>query len=336
MSVPTELLAAISTVADACRVARSVQQHLAHVREITKDDRSPVTVADFAVQAIVSMAMREHDPSVLIVGEEKADALRQDDHAAIRNEVVEAVRVVHPHVSGGDVLDAIDRCDHDATGDSYWALDPIDGTKGFLRGQQYAIALGLIEQGKVVAGVMGCPNLPADQSASLTDADPRGVMYTASRGNGAWQINPDQPTDDATRIRARTEVSPQGIQTCESVEASHSKHNDTACILDLLGGAGNPARLDSQCKYAVVARGQADAYLRLPTRKDYVERIWDHAAGSIIATESGAMVSDITGSTLDFSRGCGLESNRGIICASASLHGRIITAIEQLGLAATV
>ena len=49
-----------------------------------------------------------------------------------------------------------------------WALDPIDGTKGFLRGGQYAVCLALIEDGDVKVGVLGCPNLPIDDSAPLS------------------------------------------------------------------------------------------------------------------------------------------------------------------------
>ena len=93
------------------------------------------------------------------------------------------------------------------------------------------------------------------------------------------------------------------------------------------GGAGTSARLDSQCKYAVVARGQADAYLRLPTRADYVENIWDHAAGMLVAQEAGAEITDIDGRPLDFSCGKGLSRNRGIICASPPFHARIVEAI---------
>jgi 3'(2'), 5'-bisphosphate nucleotidase len=85
----------------------------------------------------------------------------------------------------------------------------------------------------------------------------------------------------------------------------------------------------SQCKYAVVARGQAHAYLRLPTKAGYVERIWDHAAGSLVATEAGALVTDIDGKPLDFSHGRGLETNRGIVAASAALHPRLIEAIAR-------
>ncbi len=86
----------------------------------------------------------------------------------------------------------------------------------------------------------------------------------------------------------------------------------------------------------MVARNQAEAYLRMPTGADYVEKIWDHAAGMLIATEAGAVVSDITGKPLDFSQGWRLESNRGVICAVPGLHSRIIKAIEALGIASSV
>ena len=97
-------------------------------------------------------------------------------------------------------------------------------------------------------------------------------------------------------------------------------------------GLARPVRLDSQCKYAVVARGQADAYLRLPTKKGYVERIWDHAAGCCIACESGAFVTDIFGNNLDFSHGRGLEKNKGIVCAPPRVHGLMLRAIKELGI----
>jgi 3'(2'), 5'-bisphosphate nucleotidase len=66
-----------------------------------------------------------------------------------------------------------------------WTLDPIDGTKGFLRGEQYAVCLALIVDAKVQLGVMGCPNLPVD--ASKPDG-PRGCLFVAVRGQGAHQV----------------------------------------------------------------------------------------------------------------------------------------------------
>lgn len=331
------LQTAIQTVAHCCRTARSVQQDhggLDHIRRITKDDRSPVTVADFAVQAIVAMDLLEQDAQTLIVGEERAQVLRRPEQAPVFEAVVDAVRLVRESASPGEVLEAIDWCDHDASANAYWALDPIDGTKGFLRGQQYAIALARIEEGRVVLGVIGCPNLPLDQTRPLDEADTEGVMYAAALGEGTWEIASGDGSPALRPAAAAALDDDRPIRLCESVEAEHSKQADAARIVEALGNAAAPVRLDSQCKYAVVARGQADAYLRLPTRADYVEKIWDHAAGSVIAAEAGAIVTDMTGRRLDFTRGRRLEANRGIVCAAAALHGRIVQAIGNLGIAA--
>ena len=65
--------------------------------------------------------------------------------------------------------------------------------------------------------------------------------------------------------------------------------------------------------------------------RDDVERIWDHAAGALIAAEAGCLVSDAAGRELDFSHGRGLERNRGIVVAEPQLHGRIIEAIRAEG-----
>jgi len=334
--VQHELNAAFRAVADACTVARQVQQQLDAVRQMIKDDKSPVTVADFAVQAIVSMSLTEALGSSLIVGEEHAGELRSDDQSALREAVVNAVRSLRPDTSAQQVLDAIDHCDHDATAEGFWTLDPIDGTKGFLRGQQYAIALARIEHGRVVMGVMGCPNLPVSFESPLDMADLQGCIYTARLGGGSWEQAGTAFDGTCRPIKASPHDPQQAIRACESVEASHSKQDDSARILHDLGKSGTPARLDSQCKYAVVARSQADAYLRLPTGKNYVEKIWDHAAGMLIAQEAGAVVSDITGAPLDFSRGRRLELNRGVICAAPGLHDRIIETIERLAIGAAV
>lgn len=340
MNEDRRLSAAFAAVSTACDVARRVQRDLERVQRITKDDKSPVTVADFAVQAIVAMSLHESLGSMPIVGEERAAALRMPEQNPVLAAVNEAVQSVRPDASTDDALRAIDLCDHDATADAYWTLDPIDGTKGFLRGQQYAIALALIERGEVTLGVMGCPNLPADHAAPLDVADARGSIYTARRGGGAWEQVGTGAEGACHRIYAADFDGSRGIRACESVEAAHSRHDDAARVIEMSGGrAGDPAaaaRLDSQCKYAVVARGQADAYLRMPTRKGYVEKIWDHAAGMLIAQEAGAIASDITGAALDFSRGRTLERNRGIVCAAAGLHARLIDSIARLGIGAAV
>ncbi|MGH8562943.1 MAG: inositol monophosphatase family protein [Gammaproteobacteria bacterium] len=321
------LATARTAVAEATGVASMIQGRIKESPGLVKSDRSPVTVADFAVQALICLHLRATLGEFLLVGEEGTRLLRSEAGAAVRDAAVTAVRIVWPEITPDEVLTAIDAGAHDATAPAYWTLDPIDGTKGFLRGGQYAISLAFIEDGEVTVGVMGCPNLSPDFDRSFADPDPVGLLYYASRGGGAWGSAPDGAAE-STAVRCRVSEGP--IRVCESVESGHSKQDATARVIAALGGAATTARLDSQCKYAVVARGQADAYLRLPTRADYVENIWDHAAGMLVAQEAGAEITDIDGRPLDFSCGKGLSRNRGIVCASPRFHARIVEAIRAI------
>ncbi len=83
-------------------------------------------------------------------------------------------------------MDAIDRGSY-AGGPKgrHWALDPIDGTKGFLRGGQYAVCLALIEDGVVQLGVIGCPNLPLNHNEPEGE---KGSLFIAVRNQGAYQV----------------------------------------------------------------------------------------------------------------------------------------------------
>ncbi len=331
MSDHTLLPVALEAVAAAAAITRVAQQARHEFANLTKDDKSPVTVADFAAQAIVSMTLRERiaDPRQrLLIGEEDAATLAGPDATLIREGVVRLVRTWRPSAGEADILDAIGDGETEARGGPFWTLDPVDGTKGFLRGQQYAIALAWIEEGMVTVGALGCPALPVDQASPLESPDPEGVIYAASRGGGAWEYPACDPAGTPHRIAASSFQPDRGIRYCGSVEKAHGDRSLSSRVIDSLGG-GTPVAVDSQCKYAIVARGQADAYLRLPRSLSYVERIWDHAAGSIIATEAGARVSDMRGRPLEFTHGRGLEANDGIVVAIPDLHDRLIQGIAE-------
>ena len=215
-------------------------------------------------------------------------------------------------------------------GEVFLLVDPVDGTKGFLRGGQYAVSLALIEDGCVTLGVLGCPNLGADFARAFDAPDPVGSLFYASRGDGAWCLAANAPDGSPSRISVARDRPLTDMRVCESVEAGHSRQDFTSQVVARLNARGAPARLDSQTKYAVVARGQADAYLRLPTSASYVEKIWDHAAGMIVAQEAGAIVTDIDGKPLDFSCGPTLSRNRGVVCAPAGFHAALLQSIASL------
>lgn len=324
--------AALRAVSAACAVARQLQIDLADGHAMTKADRSPVTVADFAVQAIIARAILDVDPAAHIIGEEDAAVLHDPDCAVLRRAVLDAVRkraMSADALSDDAILSAIDHCDHDATADAFWAVDPIDGTKGFVRGGQFSIALAHIVHGEVVAGFLGCPVLDPDPDASVEARAMCGVVQAARRGGGAWQWRDDDVTAAPMRLTISDRDAITPARFCGSVERSTKNESLVQRILDAAGVTYRRFEIDSQCKYAVVAAGRADGYIRIPRNAAYREKIWDHAAGDIIATEAGTVVSDVFGRPLDFARGAELLGNRGVICATPGLHEQLVTTILE-------
>lgn len=327
---------ALDAVAQAMVICRHVQRSLDHLRAMTKDDRSPVTVADFASQAIVAAILRESLGELTLVGEESAAFLRQPEHAAHLAATVGSLRDtgVWPDATEADALAAIDLGaaePRDWTHDGFWTLDPVDGTKGFLRAEQYCISLAFIRDGEVELGVLGCPNLAPEPDADPARPSEIGCIAYAVREGGAMQRWETEAATVEIELD-RPDLNPdQPARLAESVESGHSNQEVSAKVMSDAGPTLPGLRIDSQCKYAVVARGQADVYLRLPTRRGYVERIWDHAAGSLVAKEAGCTVTDVLGRPLDYSQGRGLEGNVGILGAPPHLHARLLGALERLG-----
>ncbi len=329
MAYAREREVAVSAVERASRLCRSVQDNLVSEASMDKKDKSPVTVADFGAQAVVTAALTGAFADLPLVGEEDAAELRDPANAELRQRVEQSVVETDASIETAAVLDLIDYGVH-AGGPSgrHWTLDPIDGTKGFLRRDQYAVALGLIEDGEVVLGVLGCPNLPL--RADEPDAA-RGCLFVAVKGEGAFMRPLDGGEEVAIRVTDVTDTSKASF--CESVESAHSSQSDSARVAEKLGIGVPPYRIDSQCKYAAVARGDASIYLRLPTKKGYEEKIWDHAAGSIVIREAGGRVTDVRGNDLDFSIGRTLRDNLGVIVTNGSVHDPVVAAVgEVLGL----
>ncbi|MCJ1313151.1 hypothetical protein MMC25_006828 [Agyrium rufum] len=313
---------------------------------LSKDDKSPVTIGDFGAQALIIKAVKHAFPADGVVGEEEASSLRENK--ALSNQVWSLIKDVKLEDEASDaeiggqisseeeMLNVID-AGNSAGGPKgrHWALDPIDGTKGFLRGGQYAVCLGLIEDGEVVVGVLGCPNLPIDDSAPLTakvgeDSLERGVLFSATIGTGAYS----RPISSgglkpSTKIQMSTTPLTE-CSVCESVEAAHSSQDDSAIIVKELGITKPAVRMDSQSKYGSIARGAGDIYLRLPTRKDYQEKIWDHAAGYLIVHEAGGVVTDVNGDKVDFSVGRTLAKNSGIVAATAIIHPQVMEVVKKV------
>jgi 3'(2'), 5'-bisphosphate nucleotidase len=319
-----ELHSALAAVRQAAVVCRSVQASI-DPAALEKKDKSPVTVADFASQALICRQLQLEFPHDPVIGEEGADDLRTVDGASFLEQIHRECMAAGVDCSADDVCEWIDRGGLQDYQPRFWTLDPIDGTKGFLRKEQYAISLALIVDGKIVLGILGCPNLPVDADEP---AGPKGVLAWAAVGQGSWMVPLDAPEAQPVKLSVTGTDQPPDARFCESVESGHSSHGWSGQIASALGIKRDPFRIDSQCKYLAVARGDADIYLRLPTRRGYQEKIWDHAGGVILVEEAGGCVTDIHGVPPEFDHGRTLSVNEGMVVTNGKFHQQVVDAIS--------
>jgi 3'(2'), 5'-bisphosphate nucleotidase len=327
-----EINVALKVTYQAMRLAQQV--HLEMVTPaLTKDDRSPVTVADFASQALVAARLAEAFPNDPLVAEEDASRLRLPQSAALLEQVTSFVAGLVPQATPERVCAWIDRGTA-APARRYWVLDPVDGTKGFLRGDQYAVALSLIVDGEVQVGVLGCPNL---SGGYRPDAEGDGSLVVAARGQGAWTISGEANLgaagpQDYEPLRVSRRSDPATARILRSFEAGHTNVDQIEDFTQALGVQAEPVRMDSQAKAAVLAAGKGDLMLRLlsPAQPNYREKIWDQAAGALVVTEAGGLVTDLDGKPLDFTAGRNLVNNRGVLASNRLLHPAALQALREI------
>ncbi|MEA1071633.1 3'(2'),5'-bisphosphate nucleotidase CysQ [Sphingomonas sp. LY29] len=218
----------------------------------TKSDLSPVTVCDRAAEAVILDALAKAAPGVPVIAEEEVAEGRIPSH-----------------------------------GDTYFLVDPLDGTKEFVRGgDDYTVNIGLIVGGTPRLGVVYQP---------ATDRLWGGVV-----GGGAFV------EDSAGRHPIRT----RELGEERDAVASKSHFNQaTADYLEQAVGACGHVSVGSSLKFCIVAEGKADIYPRLSPTSE-----WDTAAGHAILLAAGGRVDGTDGSPLAYGKTAFL--NRGF-CATA-------------------
>jgi 3'(2'), 5'-bisphosphate nucleotidase len=314
---PLEL--AIASARVAARLCRKVQAGIP--ASMDKDDRSPVTLADYGSQAIILRAVQESFPDHRVMSEEGTAHLRSNADPA---QVEQLVSLVSDAIGGETEFEQVcDWIDHSGTNSAWaWCIDPIDGTKGFLRGDQYAIAIGILREGVPFAGVLACPNLPVD----LDDPEsPRGVIFAALRGEGAKRCPLDEEGWKTVRVSDRSAADARVLGSVESA------HGDPALVVRMMEDAGMEGgfvRFDSQVKYGVLAQGDAEIYVRPRSRPDWRENPWDHAGGVVVAEEAGGRVTDLDGKALDFSSGGKMVHNRGVLATNGIVHEAAVAGLQ--------
>lgn len=326
MAYTQEKQVAQKAVTQAAQLCRMVRADMIGADAIEKGDKSPVTVADYGAQALVCQGLMASFPQDSVVGEEDSAALQRPDNTRELAQVTQYVQRFRPRATPERVCQWID-AGNGTVARRYWTLDPIDGTKGFLRNDQYAVALALVEDGQLKVGALACPALPLN--LNLPDSD-RGALFIAVRGEGAAMA----PLDGGplVPIHVADAADQAALRFVESVEAAHGNHALHQTIALEIDIARPPLRMDSQAKYGAVARGDAALYLRIPSPRhpDYREKIWDHAAGALIVKEAGGQVTDMYGQPLDFASDYKMHNNRGVVVSNGAIHAAVLEALARL------
>lgn len=310
-----------SLLQESATLTRQIQQDFITPTTWEKKDKSPVTIGDLAVQTLAAARLEQFFPEIPLVAEESVEVLESDEGERFSEILQRYLEPFLGKITRDNLFQWIARGKQGEGTNRFWTLDPIDGTKGFLRREQYATALALIEENHVTMGFLGLPHYTAGEN----------LVY-AVRGKGTWARDLWK-SGEWKKCHVSNHHDVQEATVLRSVESGHTNLSQMDILVRNLGIVREPIRMDSQAKYAVLASGKSDFLFRLISAKQplYKEKIWDQAAGSIILEEAGGKVTDLDGKMLDFSHGETLKQNRGICASNGVLHDLALETIRKTG-----
>jgi 3'(2'), 5'-bisphosphate nucleotidase len=236
----------------------------------TKDDDSPVTAADREANALIVAALTLAFPCDGILSEELPD---------------DGSRMVRPRV---------------------WMIDPLDGTKDFIRGRDgFAVMIGLLDGARPALGVVYQP---------IGDK-----LYFATRGGGAFM---QRGGGAAARIRVSDVRDPSQIR----MVASKSHRTETIDRVRAELGISDELNVGSVgLKLGLIAEGLRDLYVNPAGHS----KLWDACGPEAILVEAGGRLSDLRGELIDY-RGVELGNTRGLIASNGVLHDEVVRRLSAL------
>lgn len=220
-----------------------------------KADKSPLTNADQSAHELISSALKNLTPSIPVVSEESDP---------------EAAEHIRQNIS---------------TWKTFWLVDPLDGTKEFLKKTgEFTVNIALIENGSPVLGVVYAPVIRTLYTGDVKQAEAQKLTFTP----------------DTTELKSETIKSTQSPDPDQYRVVASKDHAgpDIEAFIDRLPGTPELKSMGSSLKFCLVAEGQADFYPRLlPTME------WDTAAAHAVIRAAGGEVYDInTGNPLHYGK----------------------------------
>lgn len=356
----SSLVMAICVVREAAKLSKAVLAD-ADKGVISKSDFSPVTIADFAIQALLTATLHNAFPEDTFVGEESAADLRAQPELLVRVWTLLKEAAASPFFPEGcriprdeeQMCEMMDWCGLGEPGPRQgegfaawqkkrtWVFDPIDGTQCFMRGQQYAINIALLQGGKQVMSVVGLPLLATDAQAPITDTTidqhGRGSILFTVKGYGA-HIRPlyasalSSPGPEpvplpmcSTSLSGLRSVSSTNPLVGSGIDDAHTAICERLGVkfpgCDLLGWVP---------RYASMVLGHANMTVWVYKDRKRTSKIWDHAGAMLLYEEVGGKITDVFGKPIDLCAGRKLSGNFGFVAAPAALHAHVLKVVQEV------
>ncbi|MBZ0263324.1 hypothetical protein K8I28_01535 [bacterium] len=301
----------ISAMISAAKATWMVRSDSRDADSWSKEDRTPVTVADLASQAILLKTISEYAPGELVLAEEDRATIDEQGQGARIREIVE--EVLGHSCSLGEIRDYVGYRGTNENG-ARWFVDPLDGTKGFVKGLVYAVAVARHDGESLERSWMAVHGKKSELPGVV------GNLFRAIRGEGAYKRSLS-----GSSTETKLAILPDGYNGDLLVAGSraHGGSNLPPPIVNAGINAKN-IPLDSQAKYAAVADGEAHVYVRRPSKSFGPDLCWDHAPGTLLLEETGGIVTDLHGKEIDFTLGERMSVNQGILAVShKNLHAEL-------------
>lgn len=220
--------------------------------QIVKSDQSPLTAADLASNEIILKGLLLRWPHIPILSEESKNTFKSGERPLI-----------------------------------YWAVDPLDGTKEFIKGNdEFTVNIALVVKGEPLVGVVGVPALKLQYLGCSIKSNGLGVFARKRNINGWTDIAVSNFLLDQTQHGEKT------------VRVAMSRSHPSAELSEWIAQISKVEAIDvgSSLKFCLLAEGRVDIYPRFG-----LTSIWDTAAGHAIVNAAGGRVMQLGGDVLNYS-----------------------------------
>jgi 3'(2'), 5'-bisphosphate nucleotidase len=182
-----------------------------------------------------------------------------------------------------------------------WIIDPLDGTQGFInRNDDFAVQIGLAENGKAILGVVYMPT--------------ENVLYFASKDKGAWMIENEKAPK---RLKVSGETN---FARMNSAVSRNHRSPRMSLVVKSLGLKKEITRGSVGLKIGLIVQKFCDLYIHLSPRTKH----WDTCAPEIILREAGGQMTDLFGAKITYNT-LDVQNYNGVLASNGTVHDSLLT-----------